>query len=199
MGVLEDVLSLAGEHCDLEQRVKSVPPSAMVRGVLFRNIDSRLAGAGKQAQYRELIGGRQFSALRFYPATEYLQCLVAGGAVLASPEDVHRGMEEIGRRNATAVSESLLGRTLLRLLSPNPERLLQQGVAARRQTCRYGKWELDLPEPGCAEMRFTNEYVWIESNLIGAARGAFECVGIDADIQYELDGPFSGVHRLSWS
>ena len=86
MGVLEDVLSLAGEHCDLEQRVKSVPPSAMVRGVLFRNIDSRLAGAGKQAQYRELIGGRQFSALRFYPATEYLQCLVAGGAVLASPD-----------------------------------------------------------------------------------------------------------------
>ena len=114
----ERVLELVGGYCDLEERLALVPPSARVRGLFIRTVGAGLQKAGKSEAYRALFDQTRFSPLRFYPVTDYLVHLAAGGALLAGPEHVHQGMREVSRGNAVAFSESLLGRTLLRALSP---------------------------------------------------------------------------------
>src|SRR5271154_5515905 len=127
-------------HCDLAERLRLVPPSARVRGLYFGNITRALAAAGHGERFDALFPKR-FATVLWHPATDFLVRLAVGGALLAGPERVHEGMFEIGRGNAVAFGESLLGRTLLRLLARDPKRLLRQGIAARRQSCNFGRWE----------------------------------------------------------
>src|SRR5688572_28170304 len=136
--------------------------------------------------------------MRWYPTREFLVRLTVGGALLTDPARVHEGMFEIGRRNAVEFSESLLGKTLLRLLSRDPKKLLQQGVAARRQSCSVGRWTLTFPDERSAVMTMTEEYVYIESYLLGAAQGTFDAVGIPVKTEVVLEDRFNGRHVLEW-
>src|SRR5688572_6574630 len=136
--------------------------------------------------------------MRWYPTREFLVRLTVGGALLTDPARVHDGMFEIGRRNAIEFSESLLGKTLLRLLSRDPKKLLAQGVAARRQSCSVGRWTLTFPEEGRAVMAMEEEFLYIESYLLGAAQGTFDAVGIPVRTQVVLEDRFTGRHILDW-
>ena len=164
----------------------------------LRSVQGALERAGRGIEYRALCGTQRFSALRFYPLGEYLTHLAAGGALLMGPERVHEGMFEISRSNAAIVADSLVGRTLLRALARDPQRVLRQGVAARRQTARHGHWSLRFPGPREAVMEFRDELVWIDSSLLGAAHGTMEAAGIAAKISCELRDPYNGVHLISW-
>lgn len=136
--------------------------------------------------------------VRWYPAREFLPRLVVAGALLTEPARVHEGMFEIGRLNAVAFSESLLGRTLLRLLSHDPKKLLAQGVAARRQSLSVGHWTLTFPEERQAVMAMEEEYLYIESYLLGAAQGTFDAIGVRVRTQVVLEDRFTGRHILDW-
>ena len=193
----EQAIALLGRYCDVEERITLIPPSAKSRGLYFRSIESVVADAGEGEQYRRLFPER-FAAVMWYPASEFLVRLVVAGALLASPERVQEGMFEIGRRNAVAFSESLLGRAMLRLLSRDPKRLLHQGAAARRQSSSFGHWDLCFPDGREAIVDMREEYMYIESYLLGAARGTFDAIGIAVDARCELDTRFSGRHLLSW-
>jgi hypothetical protein len=164
----------------------------------LRSVQGALERAGRGVEYRALCGTPRFSALRFYPLGEYLTHLAAGGALLLGPERVHDGMFEISRSNAAIVADSLVGRTLLRALARDPQRVLRQGVAAHRQTTRGSQWSLRFPGPREAVMEFRDEMVWIESSLLGAAHGTMEAAGIDAKIRCELTDPQNGAHFISW-
>jgi uncharacterized protein (TIGR02265 family) len=192
------VIELVGAHCDLEERLRVVPPSAHVRGLYLRSVAAVVERAGKAEEYAGLVGDDRYSPVRLYPVGDYLVHLAAGVAVLYGPERVHEGMKEISRRNAQAIADSLLGRTLLRVLSPQPERLLRQAVAGHRLSADYGSWELSFPEPRHARIEFREEYAWIESSLVGAAIGTYEVVGITPEVRCELTGRFAGTHYLSW-
>lgn len=198
VSVTQQVLELVGAHCDLEERLAKIPPAASVRGMYPRSVLNVLQKAGRQAPYLELFGTRNASAIRFYPLSEYLLRLAAGGAILASPAEVHEGMFEISRRNALMFAESLLGRTMLRVLSPDPARLMRQAVAAQRSSTNYAQWTLDLPSDREAVMNFRDEYNWIEWSMLGAARGTFETIDQPVEITVELTGPFEGRHIMSW-
>jgi uncharacterized protein (TIGR02265 family) len=198
MGMTNAVLELLGDHLDLAARLEAMPPSAQIRGMYLRSVQGALERAGRSIEYRALCGTPRFSALRFYPLGEYLTHLAAGGALLKGPERVHEGMFEISRSNAAIVADSLLGRTLLRALARDPQRVLRQGVAAHRQTTRGSQWSLDFPTPRSAVMEFRDEKVWIESSLLGAAHGTMEAAGIDAKISCELRGPYDGTHFIAW-
>lgn len=184
-------------YCDLEERLRLLPPSAKSRGVYFRSIEAVLSAAGHGAAYRRLFP-EIFAAVMWHPAAEFLVRLAVGGALLCSAERVHEGMFEIGRRNTIAFAESLLGRALLRLLSHDPKRLLQQGAAARRQSSSYGHWDLSFPDERSAVVEMKEEYMYIESYLLGAARGTFDAIGLKVETQVELDTPFAGRHLLRW-
>ena len=175
-----------------------MPPSAQIRGMYLRSVQAALERAGRGIEYRALCGTPRFSALRFYPLGEYLTHLAAGGALLKGPERVHDGMFEISRSNAAIVADSLVGRTLLRALARDPQRVLRQGVSAHRQTTRGSQWLLAFPGPREAVMEFRDEMVWIESSLLGAAHGTMEAAGIPAQFRCELSGPYNGTHFISW-
>ena len=184
-------------YCDVAERMTLLPPAAKARGLYFRSIETVLAREGKIERYRSIFPER-FSAVRWYPAHQFLTRLAVGGALLTEPARVHEGMFEIGRLNALAFAESLLGKTLLRLLSRDPRRLLQQGVAARRQSCTVGRWTLVFPEERSALMTMTEEYLYIESYLLGAAQGTFDAVGIPVKTEVVLEDRFNGRHILRW-
>jgi uncharacterized protein (TIGR02265 family) len=194
---LPEPLGVVLEHCDLTERLSLVPPSAQVRGLYFRSIEQTLERAGHLPQYRAIFP-RRYSALQWQPAGEFLQRLVVGGALVASPDRVHEGMYEIGRRNAVAFAESLIGRMMLRLLSRDPRKLLQQAVAGRRQSYSYGSWQLSFPSQNEALMEMVEEYLYIESYMLGAAVGTFDAVGISVKAEATLQTPFNGRHRLTW-
>ena len=137
-------------------------------------------------------------AIQWYPTADFLKRLVTSAALLTSPARVHEGMFEIGRRNAVAFSESLIGRTMLRLLSRDPQKLLQQGAAARRQSSAYGSWSLAFPEERTAVMTMVEEYTYIESYLLGAAQGTFDAIDRPVRTEVVLDDRFNGRHILKW-
>ncbi len=186
-----------GQFCDVQQRLALIPPSASVRGMYFRSIDTILAKAGKTAQFLELFPDK-IAAIRWYPLSEFIVRLTVGSALLRGPERVHEGMFEIGRENALAFANSLVGKVLFRLLSRNPRKLLEQGVAARRQSCNFGRWTLTFPDEQTAVMEMTEEYLFIESYLLGAAQGTFDAIGIAVQATAELSDRFTGTHTLRW-
>jgi uncharacterized protein (TIGR02265 family) len=184
-------------HCDLRERLALVPPSARVRGLYFGSIEAVLARAGRAQEYKALFPER-FAAVSWHPVWEFLPRLAVGGALLTSPERVHEGMLEIGRRNAVAFTESLLGRMLLRFLSRDPKKLLQQANAGRRQSTNFGRWDIRFPDDHTAIIEMAEEYQWIESYGLGAALGTFEAVGIPMQAEVQLTNRFMGRHILRW-
>jgi uncharacterized protein (TIGR02265 family) len=186
------------EHSDLAHRLQAVPSSAQVRGLYFTSIVRLLEEEGKAREFEQLFGMCDHAALGWYPASDFLVRLAVGGALLESPERVHRGMFRIGRLNASAFCDSLLGKLMIRLFARDPHRLLRQASAAREQSFRFGRWNLQLTGSRSAVMNMYGEYVWIESNLLGAAVGTFEAIGMKVRVEYELDGPFDGKHYLIW-
>jgi len=185
------------EHCDLSERLKVLPPSSSSRGLFFRSIENVLGRAGKMERFEALFPER-ISGLRWYPTSEFLIRLTVGAALLQGPEHVHAGMFEIGRHNVSAVMNSLLGKMMLRFLARDPRKLLQQGAAGRRQTCNFGRWELTFPDDDSAIVSMTEEYLYIESYMLGAARGTFDAVGVPVSVQATLTDRFTGTHTLRW-
>lgn len=195
--ISERAIELVGAHCDVEQRLRDIPPSARIRGVWVRSAELEAESAGVTAQYVELTGGRT-SPLQWYPAGEALARMAIAAALIESPARVHEGLTRIGRTYPTRFSESLLGRTLIRLLAPDPVRVLQQGVAARRQTCDYGRWELEFPEPRRAIVWHREEYGWLDSIVLGSAKATFEAIGVDASFDVTLVSAYEGSFDIRW-
>jgi uncharacterized protein (TIGR02265 family) len=194
---LAEVLAEVGRYCDIHERLPLIPPSAKVRGVYCRSIDSAMTEAGLIKRYRELFP-RELGTLQWHPCGEFLKRLVVGAGLLLGPERVHEGMLEIGRRNALEFARSLLGRMLMRLLSRDPKKLLLQGVAGRRQTVSSGNWHVDFPEERMAVVTMMEEYLYIDSYSIGSALGTFDAIGLELDAKCELTTNFEGRHILRW-
>lgn len=184
-------------HCDLKQRLSAIPPSAKIRGAFFRSIERGLGSASLDPRFEAMFPVRPSSIL-WYPMSDFLVQLTVGAAMLSGAEHVHQGMSEIGRRNAVAVSETLFGRALLRLLSRDPRKLLMQGAAIRRQCNSAGSWELSFPDDHSAIMVMREEYLYMDSYLLGAAHGTFETLGVPVRIECVLEDRYNGRHLLHW-
>lgn len=195
---LDAILDEVGRHCDIRERLTLVPPSAKVRGTYCRSIDSALQEAGKFKRYKELFP-QHLGTLNWHPTGDFLVRLTVAAALLMdSPERVKEGMFEIGRKNALEFAQSLLGRMLMRLLSHDPRKLLMQGVAARRQTCSYGTWQVAFPADRQAVVTIIEEYLYLETFMFGAAFGTFDAIGLTLSATCELETKFRGKHFLSW-
>lgn len=190
-------LDFVAPHCDIAERIQLVPPTARVRGVLFRSIDKELEKRGLLAQYESYFGERR-AAIPFYPLTDYLLRLAVAGALVAGPAQLHEGMFSISKGNAREFVESVLGRALLRLLARDPIRLTEQGSAARRQMASYGRWSIVRHSERAIEMVYDNEYLWIESAVAGSAVGTFEACGLTPKIETRLVDRFNGSTVIEW-
>jgi uncharacterized protein (TIGR02265 family) len=191
-------IALVAPHCDIEERLSLVPPSACVRGIYFNAIEKQLAVRDKLMGYKEYFPADRFGALAFHPISAYLPRLACAGAIMASPERVHEGMMLITKANARAFSESLLGRLMLRVLSGDPVRLMEQAMAGRRQSTNYGRWELVRHSERSVEITHHQEYMWIESAIAGAGIGTFEACGIQVKQEVRLIDRLNGSTLWFW-
>lgn len=196
--MLDRALELVGAHCDLEARLRDVPPSAQIRGVWVRSMEDALRRRGELAGFRAWFPDEPASVLRWYPVAWFLPRLAVAGALITSPAEVHRGMYEIGFGNADGFIGTLIGRTLFGLLSRDPARVIQQGAAAHRQCTTYGRWHLELPAPRTSRMVMRSEYIWIESYQHGSAVGTYDAIGCPAEVKVSLTGPYDGAIEVTW-
>ena len=173
-------------HCDLVERLRALPPSAHVRGVVFTSIKEALRRTGKLEEFGAQFGAFRYESLALYPLAEYMVRLASAGAFLRSPQAVYEGIGEISRLNAAEMTKRLLGQALLHELAAEPERLLEQGLAMRRQVCKYGRWELLTHAPRHVEVRYVDEYVWIRQAWTYAALVTFEGCSIKTRITTTL-------------
>lgn len=164
----------------------------------MRSLEAALARRGKLAALREWFPDGPTSGVRWYPVASFLPQLAVAGALVASPAEVHRGMYEIGFGNALGFVDSLLGRTLIRLLSRDPVRVVQQAAAAQRQSTTFSQWHVELPAPRTARMLLRSEYVWIESYQHGSAVGTYDAIGCPAEVKVTLTTPYDGTIDVSW-
>jgi hypothetical protein len=194
----QHALEYVAPYCDIKARLAAVPLEARVRGVAFRSITAALEEAEKLAGYIERFGLVRYESLAFYPLAEYLIRLASAGAFLRSPQDLYLGMGEIARKNAREMTQSVLGQTLIHALASDPKSLIEQGLAMRRQVFDYGRWEFVHHAPRHIEVRYTDEYVWIEQANTFAALGTFDACRIKPRITTRLETPYSGSHHIEW-
>jgi uncharacterized protein (TIGR02265 family) len=198
MALVDRAIALVAPHCDIVERLAVVPPSAQVRGLYFQSIHAEIEKRGKLLEYEEYFPHDRYSAFPLYPLTELLVRLACAGALVAGPEKVHEGMRLVTKANARAFVDSLLGRLMLRMLSRDPVRLTEQGLAARRQSTTYGHWEIQKTSDHAIAMVYRNEYWWIESALAGAAQGTFEACGVSVETETTLIDRFNGSTHVRW-
>jgi uncharacterized protein (TIGR02265 family) len=186
-------------HCDIAERLRSIPPTAHVRGLAFSTITEALRRADRLEAYRERFDhALRYESLTLYPLTEYMVRLASAAAFLFTPATVYEGIGEISRLNALESVKSLLGQTLLHELAHEPRHLLEQGLAMRRQVYKYGRWELLTHAPQHVEVRYFDEYVWIRQACTYAAIGAFESCQIKPRITTTLATPYIGSTHFRW-
>src|SRR5258706_5617054 len=195
---LERAIEVVAAHCDIVERLDAIPPSARVRGLYLKSLEAIVRRAGRAELYERYFAGERWSPVRMYPLRDYMVRLAVARASLSGSERVHSGMHDVWRTNATTFAESLLGRAMLRLLSNDPVRLTEQGLAARRQTFQYGNWSIVQHGPRSIEMVYREEYIWIESAIAGGAVGAFEACGIEAELRTKLLSRFDGSTLIRW-
>jgi uncharacterized protein (TIGR02265 family) len=191
-------IALVAPHCDIEERLSLVPPSASVRGIYFNAIEKQLGAHGKLIGYKEYFPADRFGSLGFHPVSAYLVRLACAGAFMASPQRVHEGMLLITKANARAFADSLLGRVMLRVLSGDPVRLMEQAMAGRRQSTNYGQWELLRHSQRSCEIVHRQEYMWIESAIAGAGQGTFEACGLEAKMEVRIVDRLNGSTHWTW-
>lgn len=194
----ERALDLVGQHCDLEQRLKDIPPSARARGVWVRPFEGALSPRrGAYERYLEICDGTA-SPMAWHPLGQIVTRVAVAAALIKTPSELQQTMREVSRAQAVQFSESLLGRVLLRLLSPDPKRALQQGAAARRQGANYGRWDYDFDTPGRCVITHRDEYLWLDSQVLGSAEGTFDAIRVPATIRQRLVDAYNGVTEISW-
>src|SRR5512145_2034485 len=111
---------LVAPHCDIEDRIHHVPSSAKLRGMWHRSVLAALRQSGKLEEYVDYFPNERWSMLTFYPVSEFMLRLAVAGAVIASPSKIHEGMFQAFRLNSTTFAQSVLGRTLIRILARDP-------------------------------------------------------------------------------
>jgi uncharacterized protein (TIGR02265 family) len=188
----------ATSHCDLVERLRAIPSDAQIRGVYMKGVVTEMEKRGLLPTFLESFPDPQVSSISFYPLGDYLMRMAYAGALIASPEGIHDGIKEASKIFAVSFGRSLLGKTLIRALSKDPTRLLQQGMVGKRQTCSYGKWTLVQHATNKAEVVLEQEYVWIESCVLGSFLGTFEFSGVNPEIELKLKDRFNGSLTFSW-
>lgn len=192
------IVELLAPHCDITTRLKQVPATARMRGLYFRATLDELGRRGLRSAFETVIHETERSAFMLYPLTDYILWVAYAGSLITSPARVHTGMYELARSHSLYFGQSLLGRSLLRLISRDPIRQMHQAVQSKRAVSNYGRWFIADEGPRHIVFRLEDEYVWIESSLLGGAVGGLESCGVNPTVEVQLRDPFNGDLSFKW-
>jgi uncharacterized protein (TIGR02265 family) len=184
---------------DLEDRMLHAPASARVRGV-WSSLTARQvrrAGLDAYAAWQRAAAPPTRIPFRMYPVSDYLRELALAGSIL-SPDDPGEGIRSIWRGATTWYLDLPFGRSLARLLRPNPTSYMTWLVAHRDHFCSYGSWRIDVAGPRQIVMELRDELVWIESAHRGGAEGLLDACGVSGSVEAELDDRYNGRLYIRW-
>lgn len=184
----------------VDQRIADTPPTASTRGVWFLTTSRHVARLGKAdfTAWRSVTGARTRIPFRMYPVRQYIEEL-AVAAALTNPDDPAAAIRSIWRGAVPTYVDSPFGRSLLRLIRPNPLRFVRWLADHRDHFCDYGKWHLIERGTGYVTMEIADEYVWIETAHRGGAEGMLPACGVDGSVEPELVTPYSGRLHIRWT
>jgi len=182
------------------QRIADTPPTASTRGVWFLTTSRHLAHLGRAelVAWRSATGARSRIPFRMYPVREYIEELAVAAAI-ADPADPVAAIRDIWKRAVPTYMDSPFGRSLVRLIRPNPLRFVRWLADHRDHFCDYGKWHLVERATGYVTMEIQDEYVWIESAHRGGAEGMLAACGVEGTVEPELITPYNGRLHIRWT
>jgi uncharacterized protein (TIGR02265 family) len=194
---MQKVVDNTASPLDLEQRLRDLPSTAMVRGIFFKllrdDVDRR--GLGGHVELRRLLSGKD--AWRLYPARE----LMIGYATAAPLIDVdpHNGLRKLFYGMAPSYAHTWYGQLFRKFLGPtDPARALRYIERAKERVSNYSTWRVETIGPGHVVLHLFDEYFWIESAQRGGCEGMLDACGVHGEVKVELDTPYSGALDIQW-
>jgi hypothetical protein len=189
---------LAAAELGLEARLRAVPATAQIRGIMFRLLEDDLARRGLKGWPRWLeILGEQPRSYRLYPVRHLLVAYAEAAALVS--KDPREGLRELCRGISLPFSESWYGRAWRQFLKPDPLAALQWIERFRDHMCAYGGWRLESHGAGWATLHMVDEYFWIDPFQSGGCEGMLRVCGVAGEVAVELDSPFSGRLQIRWN
>jgi uncharacterized protein (TIGR02265 family) len=184
---------------DLDRRLRETPEHAQVRGIWFGMTADYMCrqGSAVDAAWRALVNVPSRTIFRNYSVREYLQELAMAAAVL-DPSNPYDAMRMIWRNTPRYWTSSIIGRSLVRLLHPDPLSAWRWCERHREHFCNYGSWRLEVRSADYAIMHYFDEYIWIDGAHRGGAESLLDACGVEGTVEPEVISPYSGRMHVRW-
>jgi uncharacterized protein (TIGR02265 family) len=192
-------LPQAVAQLDLDRRLRETPPNAQTRGVWFAMTADymRRQGPAVDAAWRAAVKVPSRTIFRMYSLREYMQEVAMAAAVL-DPSDPLGAMRVIWRNTPRYYTSSVIGRSCLRLLRPEPLAAWRWCERHREHFCNYGSWRLEVRGSDHVIMHYFDEYLWIDGAHHGGAESLLEACGVEGNAEPEVISPYSGRMHVRW-
>jgi uncharacterized protein (TIGR02265 family) len=192
-------LHVIRDQLGLATRVREVPLSAHVRGIWFAMAADyvRKMGVSEAHAFRSAVPHRRRIPFLNYSVREYLEELVTAAGIV-DPKSPGEGMRRIWRAAASAYIETPFGRSLIRLIRPDPTRYMHWLCEHRDHFCNYGRWSVAKSTEGYMLLKMEREYIWLDYAHRGGAEGMLLVCGVDGTVDAENVGPYDGYLHIRW-
>lgn len=197
------IFAAASRHCDVVERLSQVTEAQQVRGVWFAMLHDEVQRRGPTLgqAFEAEVGRTEHVTFRMYPVADYLRHLVVAGALVASPERVHEGMQDLHRQSVRYFARSVVGRAFVSLIrfAQTPLGLFQQVSRSRSHIATYGRWIIEPEASRRARIQILDEPVYVESAQVGGILSVCDMCGVEGRIErVEMRSAWSGVVDVSW-
>ncbi len=155
-------------------------------------------GPAETVAFDRLCAPRDRTAFRMYPLVEFLDEL-AVAAVLTDADNPLGAMRTLWREATAVYVSTPFGRSLMRLLRPNPMRYLRWVSSHRDHFCSYGATRLEELSPTSVTFVMEDEYIWIDTAHRGGAEGLLIACGVEGSVEAEMTGLYSGHLHIRWT
>jgi uncharacterized protein (TIGR02265 family) len=190
-------LARAATQRDLEQRLRDLPSSAMVRGIFFRLLkdDAAKRGISAAKELESLLSRKD--VWRLYPARELMIAYATAASMIDT--DPNEGLRALFHGMAPSYSRTWFGQLFRKFLGiSDPARAISYIERAKERVSNYSTWRLEIVEARHLVLHMFDEYFWIESAQRGGCEGLLESCGVKGQVTVELDSPYRGALDIQW-
>jgi uncharacterized protein (TIGR02265 family) len=181
---------------ELQERVRTVPSTAMVRGLFFNMIGDHLQRSGHARAARSIVGPKR-KIYALYPVADLLTSFGQAAPIIA-PTDPRAGIREIWAGGSRYFAATWLGKAFQRFIRPDPAAALEWLERAHEHFANYGRWRLERVQPGHAVLHMFDEYIWIEDAHQGGCEGLLAACGVRGSVVPVMDSAFAGRLEVRW-
>lgn len=184
---------------DLDRRLRETPEQAKVRGIWFAMTADYMGrqGPAVDAAWRAAVTVPSRTIFRMYSLREYMQEVAMAAAVLDASDPLE-ALRIIWRNTPRYYTSSVIGRSCLRLLRPEPLAAWRWCERHRDHFCDYGSWRLEVRSADYVIMHYFDEYLWIDGAHRGGAESLLEACGVEGNAEPEVISPYSGRMHVRW-